>query len=255
MSFTIILVAVSLLIIMLIVFSVMQQQKRRVEQEQRAEVARLTITVDETENLLSRIANIPVTKSLMMVLHNRIMETQKSIKKVNSDNSLTSQINDRLLLIQQISKTFQSKGLDSFKLPSNDREVLQLVQVLKKLKGTINSEQKRGRINPEVFTNEIKRVDLLQIRVNINSIIKRAKIAVEAKQTGSARTYLEKAIKTLKAINSEGDTFVGERLQEATEMLQKIDQVKIDRQERQRQEQEEKSSTDLDMLFQPKKKW
>jgi len=255
MSFTIILVAVSLLIILLIAFTVMQQQKRRVEQDQRAEVARLTITVDETEDLLSRIANIPVTKSLMMVLHNRIMETHKSIKKINGDNTLTSQINDRIVLIEQIGKTFHSKGLDTFNLPSNDREVLQLVQILKKLKSTINSEQKRGRINPEVFSNEIKRVDLLQIRVNINSIIKRAKIAIEAKQTGSARTYLEKAIKTLKAINSEGDVFVGERLEAATAMLQTLDQVKIDRQEKQRQEQEEKSSTDLDILFQPKKKW
>jgi|GEM_PF-269220 len=255
MSFTLILVAVSALIIILIAFTVMQQQKRRVEQDQRAEVARLTITVDETEDLLSRIANIPVTKSLMMVLHNRIMETQKSIKQINGDNSLTSQINDRLMLIEQIGKTFHSKGLDTFNLPTDDREVLQLVQVLKKIKGTINSEQKRGRINPEIYSNEIKRIDLLQIRVNINSIIKRAKIAIEAKQTGSARTYLEKAIKTLKAINSEGDTFVGERLEEASKMLQTLDQVKIDRQERQRQEQEEKSSTDLDLLFQPKKKW
>ena len=130
-----------------------------------------------------------------------------------------------------------------------------MVKVLKKLKGTINSEQKRGRINPEVFTNEIKRVDLLQIRVNINSIIKRAKIAIEAKQIGSAKTYLEKAIATVKKINSEGEIFVGERLDEATQMLQKIDQVDIDRKAREQQAKDEKSSTDLDILFQPKKKW
>lgn len=255
MSFTTILVAVSLLIIILIVFTVLQQQKHQAELERRAEIARLTITVDETENLLSRIANIPVTKSLMMILHNRIMETQKTIKKITSDNSLTSQINDRRVLIEQIGRTFQSKGLDTFRLPNDDREVLQLVQMLKKLKGAINYEQKRGRIGPEVFTNEIKRVDLLQIRVNINSIIKRAKIAIEARQTGTAKTYLQKAIKTLKAINSEGDAFVGERLKEATELLQNIEQVKIDRLERERQVEDEKSSTDLEALFQPKKKW
>ena len=222
MSLTIILIAVAALIIILIVFTVMQQQKRAVQLEQRAEVSRLTVSIDETEDLLSRIANIPITKSLMMVLHNRIMETQKSIKSINGDNSLTPMINDRANLIQQIAKTFQSKGLDTFRLPNDDREVLQMVQVLKKLKGTINAEHKRGRTNPQVYTNEIKRIDLLQIRINMNSIIKRAKIAVEAKQTGSARTYLEKAIKTLKAINSEGDVFVGERLSEATKMLQSM---------------------------------
>ena len=255
MSFTILLVAVALLIMVLIVFTVMQQQKRQIELEKRSEVSRMTITIDDAEDLLSRIANIPVTKSLMMVLHNRVMETQKSIKQITKDNSLTGQINDRAILIEQIGKTFQSKGLDSFRLPVDDREVLQLVQVLKKLKGTINSEQKRGRINPEVYSNEIKRVDLLQIRVNINSIIKRAKIAMDAKQTGSARTYLDKAIKTLKAINSEGDVFVQERLEEATGLMQQLDQVNIDRKQQEQLVQNEKSSTDLDMLFQPKKKW
>lgn len=250
-----IIVGIGFFAILLVIFTLMQQKNSRAETDKRTEISRLTITVDETEDLLSRISNIPVTKALMIILNNRILETYKSIYSLNNDRSLASLINDRQTLIESISNSFQSKGLDTFRLPNDDREVLQMVQLLKKTKGIINNEHKRGRINPEVFANEIKRVDLMQIRININSIISRAKTAVEAKQTGSARTYLDKAIKTLKAINSDGDSFVNERLAEAQAMLAKIDQVKIDRDEQTKIDKEEKSSTDLDTIFQPKKKW
>ncbi|MDP2560207.1 hypothetical protein [Psychrobium sp. 1_MG-2023] len=250
-----IIIGIAVLVILLIVVTVMQQQRKKQDSEKRIEVARLTLVIDETEDLLSRVVNIPVTKGLMIILHNRILETIKSVQQITNDRNLAIQINDRQTLIESIGKTFQSKGLESFRLPNDDREVLQMVQLIKKLKGVVNSEHKRGRINPEVFTNEIKRADLMQIRININSIIKRAKIAMDAKQSGSARTYLDKAIKTLKAINSDGDSFVKEKLDEAMALMQQLDQVKIERDERQREEQEEKSSTDLDALFQPKKKW
>jgi len=242
-------------VLLLIVLTVMQQQRSRVDSEKRTEISRLTISIDETEDLLSRIANIPVTKALMIILHNRILETQKSIMSINNERAMAAQINDRQQLIDSIANSFPSKGLDTFRLPNDDREVLQMVQLLKRLKGLINNEHKRGRINPEIFANEIKRADLMQIRININSIIGRAKSAVEAKQVGSARTYLDKAIKTLKAINSDGDAFVNSKLSEAQAMLAKLDQVKIDRDERTRKEKEEKTSTDLDIIFQPKKKW
>ncbi|MCG7531697.1 hypothetical protein MHM98_10125 [Psychrobium sp. MM17-31] len=250
-----IIAGVGFLVLMVIVMTVMQQQRKRVESEKRTEVARLTLTIDETEDLLSRITNIPVTKALMIIMHNRILETQKAILAINNDRTIAAQVNDRQQLIESIGNSFQSQGLDTFRLPNDDREILQMVQLIKKLKGLINSEHKRGRINPDVFGNEIKRADLMQIRININSIISRARGAMEAKQSGSARTYLDKAIKTLKAINSEGDGFVSSKLEEAEGMLAQLNQVKIDRDERVKKEQEEKSSTDLDILFQPKKKW
>lgn len=250
-----IIAGVGFLVLMVIVMTVMQQQRNRVESEKRTEVSRLTLTIDETEDLLSRVTNIPVTKALMIIMHNRILETQKSIFSINNDRTLAAQINDRQQLIESIGNSFHSQGLDTFRLPNDDREVLQMVQLIKKLKGLINNEHKRGRINPDVFGNEIKRADLMQIRININSIIGRARGAIDAKQSGSARTYLDKAIKTLRAINSEGDGFVNAKLEEAQAMLAKLDQVKIDRDEQAKREQDEKTSTDLDILFQPKKKW
>ncbi|WP_435277051.1 hypothetical protein ACMAZF_09165 [Psychrobium sp. nBUS_13] len=250
-----IIAGVGFLVLMVIVMTVMQQQSKRIESEKRTEVSRLTLTIDETEDLLSRITNIPVTKALMIIMHNRILETQKSILAINGDRAIAAQVNDRQQLIESIVNSFRSQGLDTFRLPNDDREVLQMVQLIKKLKGLINNEHKRGRINPDVFGNEIKRADLMQIRININSIIGRARGAIEAKQSGSARTYLDKAIKTLRAINSEGDGFVNAKLEEAEGMLAKLDQVKIERDERAKREQDEKTSTDLDILFQPKKKW
>ncbi len=244
-----------ILIVLLITVSVMQQKNRKIESEKRQEVARLTLTIDDTEDTLAKITNIPVTKGLMIILHNRILETTKAIQQINDSREITAQIDDRKNLIESISQSFKSQGLDSFHLPIDDREVLQMVQLLKKLKAIINNEHKRGRINPEVFANEIKRADLMQIRININSIIKRAKLSLEAKQTGSARTYLEKAIKTLKAINSEGDAFVNERLTEANQLLAILNKDRQAIADRKKAEEDEKSSTDLDMLFQPKKKW
>jgi len=252
---TLIIAGIGILVLLLIVVSVMQQKNRKVESEKRVEIARLTLTIDDTEDTLGKITNIPVTKGLMMILHNRILETTKAIQALNNDHAISAQVSDRQNLVESISSGFKSQGLDTFRLPSDDREVLQMVQLIKKLKAIINNEHKRGRINPEVFANEIKRADLMQIRININSIIKRAKMALDAKQIGSARTYLEKAVKTLKAINSEGDTFVNERLSEATALLHSLNQDRQDIADKRKAVEDEKSSTDLDMLFQPKKKW
>lgn len=252
---TLIFAGIGILVLLLIVVSVMQQKNNKIESEKRVEIARLTVTIDDTEDTLAKITNIPVTKGLMIILHNRILETTKAIQQLNNDNAITAQIDDRQNLIESIGATFKSQGLDSFQLPTDDREVLQMVQLLKKLKAIINNEHKRGRINPEVFANEIKRADLMQIRININSIIKRAKLSLEAKQTGSARTYLEKAVKTLKAINSEGDSFVNERLTESLQLLAALDKDRKALADQRKAIEDARSSTDLDILFQPKKKW
>lgn len=256
MSLTIgIIILVSVLIILGISLNVVQQNKRKVESEKRNEAVRLKLVVDDTEQLLSAIGTIPVTKSLMVIFHTRIYESLKTISELTGDTNIRSHISDRKVLLESIKSNFQTVPLERFRLPDDDRQVLQFVQLLKKIKSVLRAEHNRGRVSPDVFASEIKRADLLQIRINIDSVIKRARIAIQAKQMGSAKTYLEKAIATLSKINREGDEFVSNKLAEATELMGVVDQNRQDRIDKDAEERKSKEANDLDMLFQPKKKW
>lgn len=250
-----ILVCVSLLIILGLVLNVVQQHKRKIEGERRNEAVRLKLVVDDTEQLLSAISAIPVSKNLMIILHTRILESMKSIAELTGESNMQSHINDRTTLLESIKSNYQSMPLERFRLPEDDRQVLQFVQLIKKVKTLLRAEHNRGRIAPDVYAAEVKRADLLQIRINIDSVIKRARIAIHAKQMGSAKTYLDKAIATLSQINREGDEFVAKKLEEANELLGIVDEAREARQARDVQERKDKEANDLDLLFQPKKKW
>lgn len=255
LTLVLILIALSILIILGISLNVMQQHKRKVESERRAEAVRLKLVIDDTEQLLSSISAIPATKALMVIFHTRILESLKGIIELTGDTNMQPHINDRITMIESIQSNYQTVPLERFRLPDDDRQVLQYVQLIKKIKSLLRSEHNRGRVPPDVFTSETKRADLLQIRINVDSVIKRARIAIQGKQMGSAKTYLDKAIATLGQINREGDEFVAAKLEEASELMGIVDQARQDRLDSDAKARKDQEANDLDVLFQPKKKW
>ena len=143
---------------------------------------------------------------------------------------------------------------EALTLPNNDKQLVGLIQGIKKLRSILRSEHSKGRIDSQVFVLEDKRLEKLQLRINIESQIKRGLSARSASMVGSARQYFEKAQATLSAVTY-SDEYVTTKRQEVEGYLEAISvELRASNASALKKKTEEEQD-DLDILFAPKKKW
>jgi len=118
----------------------------------------------------------------------------------------------------------------------------------------LRSELSKGRLNNKTFAEEDKILERLQLKVNVETLVKRGRTAMQSGMLGSARQYFEKAIKALEA-QSQPDEYMASRLASLKEWLSSIqdDLKNANAEDRARRKEEERD--ELDELFAPKKKW
>jgi len=259
MTFTWVLILIGALLLLVIGINVVQQQKERVEAERRTEFARQRAIIDETETVLSNTGMIPCSTAILLVLYRRVqdalqMATSLSTQQqqVDYQRRLTD-LNNQIASLQ--AQVPQVPPIENFRLPDNDKQILALVQTLKKLKAILRAEHNKGRVDPAVFAQEENRIDSLQLRINVDSMLSRARAACFMKQYGSAKQMVSKALATLHTIKAQtpNDPFIGRKVDEAKQLLDEImGAQKLSQPSAPKPKNEE---DDIDMLFQPKKKW
>ncbi|WP_372872440.1 hypothetical protein [Shewanella sp.] len=253
-----ILLACGALLLLIIVVNVVQQQKEREEAERRVEVARQRAIIDETESVLSNTGMFPCSSHLVMVLYRRIQEALTVASEMSSGQS-KNDYQRRLLDVQAQIETQKDvtnvPTVESFRLPDNDKQILVIVQTLKKLKAILRAEHNKGKVEPTIFAQEEGRIDSLQLRINVESMISRARAACYMKQYGSSKQMVTKALSTLHAIKAQtpNDPFIARKVDEAKQLLDEI--MGAQKQSEPSAPKQKKEGDDLDMLFQPKKKW
>ena len=132
--------------------------------------------------------------------------------------------------------------------------MIALLQGVKKLRSIVRSEHSKGKLDTQVFMNEDKRLEKIQLQVNIDSQLKRGKAARSANMLGSARQYFEKALGVIDGLNF-SDEYVASRRQELETLLSEImSELKATNATDAKKKQEDEKD-DLDVLFAPKKKW
>ena len=259
MAFTLVLLLIGALLLMVIGFNVMQQQKERAEAVRRTELTRQRAIMEETEQVLSNTGMFPCSPNVSIVLYKRIREAAKQAFQMASPQQ-RSDYERRILDLDNIIQNQQAGGnqapsLEAFKLPDNDRQVLVLVQTLKKLKAIMRDEHNKGKLDQTIFASEETRINNLQLRINVESMLSRARSGCYMKQYGSARQMVTKALSTLNTIKAQtpNDPFISKKVEEAKALLEEINgAVKSNAPSAPKPKEEEK---DIDMLFQPKKKW
>ena len=118
----------------------------------------------------------------------------------------------------------------------------------------MRSEQAKGNINPKIFAQEEKALANLQLRVNVETLNKRATDAIANKMQGSARQYIEKAITAL-SNHKQKTEYTEKRTAELTNILNGLESTVKDNNLKQLMEEKAKESEEIDNLFAPKKKW
>lgn len=259
MSLILVLILIGALLLLIIGFSIVQQQKERAEAERRIEIARQRAIIDETDAVLSNTGMTPSSSHIMLILYRRIQDALEQ-SLLHASGQLKSdyerRLNDIKAQVSSVSSSAsQVPAIEGFRLPDNDRQVLELVKTLKKLKAILRAEHNKGKVDPSIFSQEEMRIDNLQLRINVESMITRARAACFMKQYGSSKQMVTKALNTLHTIKglTPNDPFIARKVDEAKQLLDEI--MGAQKHSEPSAPKQKKEGDDLDMLFQPKKKW
>ena len=243
-----------MLIVAAIFFNAVQQHKAKVEAETRAEIAKYRAIIDETENAIMACSQFPISPKVIHILHKRVLG---ALQGIHSLSPTTGDIKQRLVDQEKVVSESES-GADTptteFALPETDKMIIQYIQGVKKLRILLRSEHSKGKVESKTFTEQDKQLERLQLKVNVETLSRRASGALNTKMLGSARQYLEKGIKAMES-QSGLDDFLAKRLVQFKQQLAQIqDELKnANAKDRERKKEEERD--ELDELFAPKKKW
>ncbi|WP_338366516.1 hypothetical protein [uncultured Pseudoalteromonas sp.] len=252
MIVSIIIVLIVALIVIALWVSAVQQHKEKQEIERRKELTKQKAIIEETEEALMNSANIPLSENNIRVLQRRCYEALNAMVS-HSPNSKA--LKNRLAEAKErLNGTVQANNTDKFSLPSNDKQLVSLIQGIKKLRTIMRSEHSKGRVDSQVFATEDKRLEKLQLKINIESQIKRGISARSAGMVGSARQYFEKAYATLSAV-AYSDEYVNAKRHEVEGYLEEISSELKASNASALKKKTEAEQDDLDVLFAPKKKW
>ncbi|MFC3095793.1 hypothetical protein DRW07_07230 [Alteromonas sediminis] len=254
MSFEIIVILVVVLFIAAIFFNAVQQHRAKIEAEKRAEVAKHKAIIDETENVIMACGQFPVSQKLIVILQTRILSALKAINEVNSDNSdIKQRIKDQEKVLSETDPE-AGPAVNEFTLPDTDKLIIQYIQGVKKLRILLRSEHSKGKIDTKTYIEEDKQLERLQLKVNVETLGRRAAAALKTNMLGSARQYLEKAIAAMENQNHPDDYTIRRLAQFRDQLAEIQDQLKnANAQDRAKKKEEERD--ELDELFAPKKKW
>lgn len=254
MSYTIVILLLAILIIAGISASAVQQHKERKESQKREEVSRQRAIIDETETALAAAGQMPVSKQLIAIILRRIQNALKLSLQQSPNADLKQRLDDTSATLKGIDVLEPAPDQNAFQLPDSDKVIIKYIQAVKKLRVILRSEHAKGNITPKVFTTEDKSLERLQLRVNVETLNKRAKDAIAGNMHGSARQYIEKAVTALKAHKPQ-DEYTTKRITEFGSTLDGLENAMKQNNLAQIAEEKAKESEDIDQLFGPKKKW
>ena len=253
MLYVIILLIIAL-ILLAVGVNIYQQHRQKLELERRQKIARYRNIFDDSETLIANANAFPVGRSLIYVLHARARDALRQLVEVAPRNE---RYQERLREYEEIMKNLKPDDhtliTDSFSLPDGDKQIITMIQSLKKLRAVLKSEHNRGRIDAKNFHEEDRRLEFAQLRINVESLETRADSALKSNLTGSARQYYEKALTTLNN-QSYSNEYIIEHKRRIEETLEEITNSLRETNSRDAAEKA-KNSDELDELFQPKKKW
>lgn len=241
----------AILLGLIVAFNIMAQQKQRIESNNRQELAKYITVIDATEELIGNAHNLPFSATLLICLNQKIIDTLNSMYHIDKlDNSLPERMAVLQSQIEQIKQTYQNKESTSFRIPDTDREAISMLKLIKRLRGVIKAEHTKGRLTTQGFIAENTRLEQMQMKVNIENVLKRVNNAKINGQYGTALQLLKKAIEIISVKNDPYSTSLKETL---SSILLDINET-LDKSHEEAKPMPKENDA-LDELFTPKKKW
>lgn len=253
MVLTLVLLAIGALLFLTIAYNIFQQHKQQQEIDRRAIVARQKVIIEEAEDILLNVNRLSYSKTLVMLLQNRLLDALRILQQTTPNVAAINQrIEDVRNQIKYVNEHY--KGDDSpFRSPDSDRQAIQMLQTTKKLRAIVRLEHNKGKIDPQSFSVEDRRLELMLLKINIANLLQKAMDARVQRQIGTAKQLLTKGINALSVIHDK-DAYLIASEEEMRATLRDINE-QLERDSQKEREEIQEKQDDLDVLFQPKKKW
>jgi len=251
---------VALLFFVLIGYNIIQQYKQRMEAEKRITIAKQRAVVVEVDELLLNATRMPFSKSLLLILQNRIRNALHYMISISPNNpAIKEHLTNTDAQIKQIQHHYRPPDESVFRTPESDREALALLQVTKKIRAVLRSEHSKGKINTEIFVSEDHRLEMMQLKINLENSMKRVAESMSSELWGSANQMINKLLKVLTSITDK-DSYLERKQQKLIELKSEIkshlaENNDTDLQTIKEKEKQKEKKSDLDELFADKKKW
>ncbi len=253
MVLTLVLLAIGALLFLTIAYNIFQQHKQKQEIDRRAIVARQKIIIEEAEDILLNVNRMPYSKTLILLLQTRILDALRTLQQATPNvGAIAQRIQDVENQLKYVRENYKGDE-NSFRLPDSDRQAIQMLQTAKKLRAIVRLEHNKGKIDPQSFAAEDRRLELMMLKVNIANLLQKAMEARLQNQIGTAKQLLTKDINALSVIRDK-DAYLLASEEEMRATLRDINEQQEKVSQREREELQEKQD-DLDVLFQPKRKW
>lgn len=251
-------ILVALLLFVLIGYNIIQQYKQKVASERRIAISKQRAVIIEVDELLLSATRIPFSKSLLLILQNRIRNALLLMLKSSPENTtIREHLKNTDAQIEQLRNNYTPPDESILRTPESDREALTLLQVTKKIRAVLRSEHAKGKINTEVFVAEDHRLELMQLKINLENSLKRILDAKANKQFGSANQMINKLLPILDSITDK-DSYLENKQAQLLEIKNKIKEYLVKHSDQELEAikaKEAEKKNDLDMIFQDKKKW
>ncbi len=204
--------------------------------------------------LLAGYHHMPFSQDLLVCLNNRILDALENMYQLDPKNKqLAQRIESVKQQITQLKENYKGGESTVFRVPSSDKQAIMMLKLVKRLRDTVRNEHNKGRFETQAYVVENARLETIQIRINIENVIKRANDSISRGQPGTAIQLLRKGIDALATKNDSYSNQAKEKLQQ---MLDELDQKRQDKNAQDLQQIESKErEDDMDALFGQKKKW
>ncbi|MCG3722409.1 DNA repair protein [Vibrio cincinnatiensis] len=254
MNIGLIIALVAILLVLILGYNIMLQYKLKVETTKKQESARYLTIIDATEDLIGNAHHLPFSKDLLVCLNSRILDALQNMLDLDPKNKqLAQRVENMQTQIQHLKEHHQGGESTTFKVPSSDKQAIVMLKLVKRLRDTIRSEHNKGRFDTQAYVTENARLETIQIRINIENVIKRANDAIVRGQPGTALQLLRKGIDVLSTKNDNYSNQAREKLQAMYDEVEARRQSKNASEVQQLEEKERNS--DMEALFGEKKKW
>ena len=251
MLYTIIISLIVLLAILAVMIGAVQQHKQKQDILRRQKLAKFRAALEQVEDLLNMASYFPIGKSMLAILNARAKELLEGMDEVSPSDDYKARINDYAQRLQQMDRNDTSLITEGFELPHNDKQIIAMINALKRLRSALRSEHPRGKVDSGVYTTEDARLQKLQLKISVETLIRRGQNAYQGHMLGSARQYYEKAQKMLED-QPYSDDYIEGRSQVIDQALEQITNELRDVNTR---DAANRKQDELEELFQPKKKW
>ncbi|MGN0908715.1 MAG: hypothetical protein ACI4NA_03770, partial [Succinivibrio sp.] len=207
MLITIAVMFIVLATFLLIIVNMFSDYASRRDQDMRIVVTHARNLIAETEELLLNQNQISYSKTLVLVLHYRIIRALRKIaasKVDSSDGSVQERIANEEKLIADLKTNYHDDV--AFRPPENDTVAMNQLRTIRRLRAILKNELRQGMpLDPSEVQKEDRRLYLLVLKVNISNLVQRVLEMKRLKQLGTCRLLIQRGLDVIHKTNVKDD--------------------------------------------------